>query len=96
MSGAITLLRFLLLRQGVVVAASQGGKAKTFLQTIALGLLILPLRGHSGGWDVVGTTVWWIAVITMAGAVAITLWTGGQYVVHAMSGERTADETPAA
>ena len=89
----ITLLRFVLLRRGVVVAASQGGKAKTFMQTIALGLLVLPLRGHTGAWDVVGTTVWWVAVVTMAGAVAITLWSGLEYVVHAMTDRRAADET---
>src|SRR5918994_6582161 len=40
----ITLMRFWLIRHGTVVPASQGGKLKTTVQTLALGLLIMPLR----------------------------------------------------
>ena len=38
----VTLLRFAVLRYGVI-SASPGGKAKTFVQIIAIGLYILPL-----------------------------------------------------
>ena len=41
----VTLLRFAVLRYGVI-SASPGGKAKTFVQIIAIGLYILPLPEH--------------------------------------------------
>src|ERR687897_3284227 len=40
----ITLMRVWLIRTGVVMPAGQGGKLKTTVQTLALGLLIMPLR----------------------------------------------------
>jgi CDP-diacylglycerol---glycerol-3-phosphate 3-phosphatidyltransferase len=86
----ITLLRFWMIRHGVVMPASAGGKLKTFLQTIALGLLILPLRLLEGGWDTVGLVVWWVAVAFMAAAVAVTVMTGVDYVVKALVVRRRA------
>ena len=49
----VTLLRFAVIRYGVI-SASPGGKAKTFVQIIAIGLYILPLPdslvlGQGGG-----------------------------------------------
>ncbi len=79
----ITLLRFWVIRHGVI-AASAGGKLKTLLQTFALGLLILPLRLLTGGWDTVGLVLWWLAVVLMAAAVAVTVGTGVDYVVRAL------------
>ena len=38
----VTLLRFLVIRHGVM-PASRGGKLKTLLQAVAIGLLVLPL-----------------------------------------------------
>ena len=43
----ITLLRFWVIRHGVI-PASRGGKYKTFLQTVAIGLYLLPLHGLAG------------------------------------------------
>ena len=43
----ITLLRFFVIRHGVM-PASRGGKVKTLLQALAIGLLILPLGGVAG------------------------------------------------
>jgi CDP-diacylglycerol---glycerol-3-phosphate 3-phosphatidyltransferase len=83
----ITLLRFLVIRHGVM-AASSGGKLKTLLQTLALGLLILPLRMLHGGWDTVGHVVWWVGVVAMAAAVAVTVVTGADYVVKALAVRR--------
>jgi len=40
----VTLLRFWVIRHGVI-AASRGGKAKTVVQSLAIGLYILPLSG---------------------------------------------------
>ena len=40
----VTLLRFWVIRHGVI-AASRGGKLKTLLQAVAIGLYVLPLHG---------------------------------------------------
>jgi CDP-diacylglycerol---glycerol-3-phosphate 3-phosphatidyltransferase len=80
----ITLLRLWVIRHGVL-AANRGGKLKTVLQTLALGMFILPLRLLHGGWDAVGQVVWWLALLTMAAAVSLTLATGVDYVLKALS-----------
>ena len=58
----ITLMRLWMVRQGVVMPAGQGGKLKTFVQTISLGLLIMPLLQLEGFWEPVGLVVWWLAM----------------------------------
>ena len=83
----ITLLRFWVIRYGVMAAGS-GGKLKTVLQTVALGLFILPLKQLHGGWDTFGMVVWWVAVAAMAAAVSLTLVTGVDYVVKALAVRR--------
>ena len=40
----VTLLRFWVIRHGVI-PASRGGKVKTLLQVLAIGLYLLPLTG---------------------------------------------------
>jgi CDP-diacylglycerol--glycerol-3-phosphate 3-phosphatidyltransferase len=79
----ITLLRLWVIRHGVM-AAGRGGKLKTVLQTLALGLLVLPLRLLEGTWDDIGTVLWWGAAVLMAAAVALTLVTGADYVLKAL------------
>ncbi|GFG76371.1 CDP-diacylglycerol--glycerol-3-phosphate 3-phosphatidyltransferase [Mycobacterium botniense] len=69
---AITVLRFAVLRRGVV-PASWGGKLKTLVQAVAIGLFVLPV---SGTWLVVATAV-------MVAAVVLTVVTGVDYVVSA-------------
>lgn len=56
-----------------VVAASSGGKLKTVTQTLGLGMLILPLP-H---W------VWPIEWVVMGVAVALTVYTGVDYLIKA-------------
>ncbi len=68
----ITLLRFAVIRYGVI-AASPGGKAKTFVQIIAIGLYILPLPAF----------LTWVATGMMALAVVLTVVTGIDYLVRA-------------
>lgn len=67
----ITFWRMYMLRQGMVVPASKGGKIKTALQTLAVGLYLLPLPG----WMHVPT------FIIMLAAVVVTVVTGIQYLV---------------
>ncbi|SEK98018.1 CDP-diacylglycerol--glycerol-3-phosphate 3-phosphatidyltransferase [Blastococcus sp. DSM 46786] len=74
----VTLLRFWVIRDGVI-AASRGGKAKTVLQSLAIGLYILPLSGA------LATTRWWV----MAAAVLLTVLTGLDYVYRAITLRQT-------
>jgi CDP-diacylglycerol---glycerol-3-phosphate 3-phosphatidyltransferase len=83
----ITLLRLWVIRYGVMAAGS-GGKLKTVLQTVALGLFLLPLRLLEHPWGDIGTVVWWFAVLVMAAAVALTVVTGADYVVKALAVRR--------
>jgi CDP-diacylglycerol--glycerol-3-phosphate 3-phosphatidyltransferase len=75
---AITLLRFWVIRHGVI-AASRGGKAKTVVQSLAIGLYILPLTG------LLASARWWL----MATALLLTLVTGIDYVYRALALRRT-------
>jgi CDP-diacylglycerol--glycerol-3-phosphate 3-phosphatidyltransferase len=76
---SVTLLRLSILRQ-VVVAAAQSGKVKTVLQAIALSTLCLPLRQVSGEpWETLGEILFYLAQVMLAGAVAMTLWSGYEF-----------------
>ncbi len=76
---SVTLLRLSILKQ-VVVAAAQSGKVKTVLQAIALSALCLPLRQVDGEpWEILGTGIFYLAQVTLAGAVAMTLWSGYEF-----------------
>ncbi|MEU3615270.1 CDP-diacylglycerol--glycerol-3-phosphate 3-phosphatidyltransferase [Streptomyces sp. NPDC006872] len=69
----ITLLRFLVIRYGVI-PASRGGKLKTLTQGVAVGMYVLALTG----W--LATLRWWV----MAAAVVLTVLTGLDYVRQAI------------
>jgi CDP-diacylglycerol--glycerol-3-phosphate 3-phosphatidyltransferase len=77
----ITVMRFLMLRYGVM-AANRGGKIKTVLQSVALILYLLPLP-TSG-------PVHWFAVIVMAAAFIVTVLTGLDYIWEAVKLRRRA------
>jgi CDP-diacylglycerol---glycerol-3-phosphate 3-phosphatidyltransferase len=72
----ITALRFFVIRYGVI-PASRGGKLKTVVQTVAIFLYVLPLASLAPWLGVV-------AFVVMMAALAITLWTGGEYVIEAL------------
>ncbi len=78
----VTVLRFWVIRHGVI-AASRGGKIKTVLQIIAIGLYILPVD------------IGWLRSAVMAAAVAVTLVTGADYVARAIRLRRVAQRRPA-
>jgi CDP-diacylglycerol--glycerol-3-phosphate 3-phosphatidyltransferase len=73
----ITALRLVVLRHGVI-PASRGGKLKTLVQAVAIGLFILPL---SGFWLTAAWVVMWAAVV-------LTVITGIDYVVSAIRDSR--------
>ncbi|OFJ53545.1 CDP-diacylglycerol--glycerol-3-phosphate 3-phosphatidyltransferase [Mycolicibacterium grossiae] len=76
---AVTLLRLAVLRRGVI-PASRGGKLKTTVQAMAIGLFVLPLSGAwlTGAWVLV-----WAAVV-------LTVLTGLDYLLSAVRNVRTA------
>ena len=79
----VTALRFWVIRIGII-AASRGGKLKTALQTLALGLYILPL---SSAFDPV-------EIVAMALAVIVTVVTGFDYAAQAWRMHRQGQATP--
>src|SRR3954451_14485137 len=74
----VTALRFWVIRHGVI-PASRGGKVKTGLQGLAIGLYVLPLRGPFA------SARWWL----MGAALAVTVVTGADYVARALRLRRT-------
>ncbi len=74
---SVTVLRLVVLRRGVI-PASRGGKLKTLVQAVAIGLFILPL---SDGW----LTAAWVIMLT---AVVLTVTTGVDYFVSAVRDRR--------
>lgn len=76
---AVTLLRLAVLRRGVI-PASRGGKLKTTVQAMAIGLFVLPLSGAwlTGAWVLV-----WAAVV-------LTVLTGLDYLLSAVRNVRSA------
>ncbi|MGV0992842.1 MAG: CDP-diacylglycerol--glycerol-3-phosphate 3-phosphatidyltransferase [Mycobacterium sp.] len=71
----VTVLRLAVLSRGVI-PASRGGKLKTLLQAVAIGLFILPLREWPPAWH----TVAWVV---MAAAIVLTVVTGIDYLLSA-------------
>jgi len=78
----VTVMRFALLNRGVI-PASRGGKLKTLVQAIAIGLFILPLHSWPPVWTTVAWAVMWVAIV-------LTVVTGFDYVVSALRGNRPA------
>jgi CDP-diacylglycerol--glycerol-3-phosphate 3-phosphatidyltransferase len=76
----ITVLRFIVIRHGVI-PASRGGKAKTLVQNVAIGLYVLPLTG----W--LATARFWV----MGVALTLTVVTGIDYVSKAVTLRRTSE-----
>ena len=62
----VTGLRLVAAAEGVVIAASRGGKIKTVFQIAALTMLILKIPG--------GMVLMWIAM-------ALTVWSGMEYLI---------------
>ena len=80
----VTALRLVVIRHGVM-PASRGGKVKTMLQSVAIGLLVLPTTGWLEA----------VALLVMAVAVVVTVVTGVDYVLRALRLRRTSARTTA-
>ena len=80
----ITVLRFFVIRHGVI-PASRGGKLKTALQALAALLYVLPLYG--------GSRV--AALVVLLLAVVVTVATGVDYILRARRLRRTSPRAQA-
>lgn len=80
----VTLLRFWVIRHGVI-PASRGGKLKTLLQVLAIGWYLLPLP------DTLAALGPWI----MGAALIVTVVTGVDYVLRALTLRRTSPRAQA-
>jgi CDP-diacylglycerol--glycerol-3-phosphate 3-phosphatidyltransferase len=69
----VTVLRFWVIRHGVI-PASRGGKLKTLLQAIAIGLFVLP------PWGWLRDIAW----VVMIAAIVVTIVTAVDYVQRAL------------
>lgn len=80
---AVTLLRFWVIRHGVI-PASKGGKAKTLAQVLAIGVVLLPLPAQVDPveWVLLGT------------ALVLTVGTGVDYLVRALRLRAVARQGP--
>lgn len=72
----ITIFRFVALRDRVI-PASFAGKIKTVVQAVAVSLFLVPLWAFLGGW------VHWVNWIVMGLALALTVYSGIEYLVAA-------------
>lgn len=76
----ITVLRLAVLRHGVI-PAGRGGKLKTLVQAVAIGLFVLPLHNWPAAWLTVAWVIMWAAIV-------LTVVTGVDYVVSAIRDSR--------
>ena len=80
----ITAMRTFFLRRGVVVSANQAGKLKTFMQMVALGMLLIPWAHFTAMNE---ANEWWVVILIRLGqifagvALALTLYSGVMYVI---------------
>jgi CDP-diacylglycerol--glycerol-3-phosphate 3-phosphatidyltransferase len=80
---AVTLLRFWVIRHGVI-PASKGGKAKTLAQVLAIGVMLLPLPTQ------VDPVEW----VLLGLALVLTVVTGVDYLVRALRLRAVARQGP--
>jgi CDP-diacylglycerol--glycerol-3-phosphate 3-phosphatidyltransferase len=83
----ITVLRFVVIRHGVM-PAGRGGKLKTMLQTLSLGALTFPL------WVLPLGEVWTtVAYVVLGAATVMTVLSGVDYVFKAARLRETSERT---
>ncbi|CAJ1506024.1 CDP-diacylglycerol--glycerol-3-phosphate 3-phosphatidyltransferase [[Mycobacterium] burgundiense] len=82
----ITVLRFAVLRRGVI-PASRGGKLKALVQAVGIGLFVLPLDAWPTVWHTTASVVMGLAIL-------LTVWTGIDYLVSAIRDFRRAPREP--
>jgi CDP-diacylglycerol--glycerol-3-phosphate 3-phosphatidyltransferase len=85
----ITAFRFAVIRKRVI-PASRGGKLKTVFQSIAISLFLAPLAALFHVFPVVVTVIDWLDWVAMGIALALTVYTGLDYLWQAWKLRRVA------
>jgi len=85
---AITGLRAMASAEGIVISASQLGKGKTFLQDLAIFLLLAHYPLWFIDFQFLGTVFIWVALV-------VTYWSGIVYFVNFFKAERQVDNRKA-
>ena len=80
----VTSLRGFLEQQGADFSASASGKIKMFLQCVAVTLSMLSLDPLVSGWSLAGVSITAIRDGLLWTMVAVTVWSGYDYVVRAI------------
>jgi CDP-diacylglycerol--glycerol-3-phosphate 3-phosphatidyltransferase len=75
---SVTLLRLSIMKD-VVIPAAASGKIKTVLQSVALSGLSFPLVADDHAWGTPGEVLFYANQVLLAGAVAMTLWSGYEF-----------------
>jgi CDP-diacylglycerol---glycerol-3-phosphate 3-phosphatidyltransferase len=88
---SVTLLRLSIMKN-VVIAAAQSGKIKTVLQSVALSGLAFPLVADDHAWGTPGEVLFYANQVLLAGAVAMTLWSGYEFYRDAYRQRRVANQ----
>ncbi|MDM4762558.1 CDP-diacylglycerol--glycerol-3-phosphate 3-phosphatidyltransferase [Galbitalea sp. SE-J8] len=77
----ITVFRFIALRDRVI-PASRGGKIKTWVQSVAITVALMPLAAALPWWG-------WLAAILLGAALVLTVVTGADYLWQAWRRNRS-------
>ena len=75
----ITVFRFIVIRKRVI-PASKGGKLKTVFQSVAISLFLAPLQALFAAWPVAVTIINWFDWTVMGIALALTIYSGIDYL----------------
>ncbi|MDR0783717.1 MAG: CDP-diacylglycerol--glycerol-3-phosphate 3-phosphatidyltransferase [Propionibacteriaceae bacterium] len=83
----ITILRFMIVKYGVM-GADKLGKVKTFTQVVALVGLTIPFQiyreiGEPAWWVTTCAVLYWVAIVSMAVALVLTVVSGVNYCIGA-------------
>lgn len=78
----------------VVLAAAWMGKLKTVAQSVAIALALFPFASLASG-TVFADIMYWVNVVTMSIAVALTIASGIDYVINVMKLRGNTSEKPA-
>jgi CDP-diacylglycerol--glycerol-3-phosphate 3-phosphatidyltransferase len=89
----ITVFRFVVIRKRVI-SASRGGKLKTVFQSIAISLFLSPLTILFQSFPIVVVAINWMDWVAMTIALALTIYTGFDYLWQAWKLRRDQPATP--
>ena len=80
----VTSLRGFLEQQGADFSATASGKIKMFLQCVAATVSLISMEPSCAAWSLAGIGLTCLRDILLWGMVAVTVWSGWDYVRRAI------------